>query len=293
MGLLSNIEHSVENGLSSFGHTVVEDCKTLEHDVVNSARVGEVLLEGAWDYTKEHPGEVAKTLAIAAGVGVATALVSPLLPAIAVVGVCGAVGAVGTAALAVNTANSFKDCWSDMKIVWDADHHSREEVSAAEKSVEQHTGAAVTNLALLPVTFLVGNAAGNAAMGMFAGSEAATAAAALSGATAGTEAIAASAGSDAVAATVGVEAASIGSEAASSVSAATSASAAASTECSVPAAVVGDSIPCPSIWSRIENNPIYNFFSSPYVAENDIRTLATGIGKLMSTESAAVSRHAS
>jgi hypothetical protein len=295
MGLLSNIEHSLENGLSSFGHAIVEDCKTVEPDVVNSARVGEVLLEGAWDYTKEHPGEVAKTLAIAAGVGVATALVSPLLPAIAVVGVCGAVGAVGTAALAVDTATSFKDCWSDMKIVWDADHHSKEEVSAAEKSVEQHTGAAVTNLALLPVTFLVGNAAGNAAMGMFAGSEAATAAAASSGATAGTEVIAASAGSDAVAATVGSEAvaASMGSEAASSVSAATSAGAAASTECSVSAAAVGDSIPCPSIWTRIEGNPVYNFFSSPYVAENDIRSLATGIGKLMSTESAAVSRHAS
>ncbi len=240
MGFLSNIEHSVEHGLSSLGHHVVDECVSLEHDVVNTARVGEVMLEGAWDYTKTHPGQVATTLAIAAGVGIGSALATPFLPAIAVVGVCTTLGAIGTAALAVNTASSVKDCWSDVEIVWDADHHSKGEVAAAKKSVEAHTGEAVTNLALLPVTFYVGNAAGNASL---AGAEAAS-----------------------------------------------STGAALSTGCSVVTAA-GESLPCPSIWTRIEANPVYNFLSSPYVAESDVKSLVGQLGRMLTSEATAT-RHA-
>jgi hypothetical protein len=259
MGFLSNIENSVENGLSNFGHAVASDFGTVEHDVANSFRVGEVLAKGAWDYTAAHPGEVAESLAIAAGVGIVSGALTPLLPALAVVGVCATLGAVGVAAMGIKTVDSFKQAWPDLEVVWDADHHSKAEVARAEKKVEDCTGSSMTDLALLPVTFIVGNAAGNY----------------------GTQAVLAATSSE-----VAGAAGATGAEAAI----ASDATAGCATTSNAIGADCADSLPSPSLWMKIENNPIYNFFSSPYAARSDFETLINGTTRFAST-GAGASRH--
>jgi hypothetical protein len=264
MSIFSRIEHSVEHGLSDFGHGVANEFSTIEHDIVNSARVGEVLAKGAWDYTVAHPGDVAKTLVIAAGVGLVSGALTPLLPAVAIVGVCATLGVVGTAAMGIQTFDSFKKAMPDLEIVWDADHHSKAEVAAAEKNVERDTGSAVTNLALLPATFLLGNYTGNL----------------------GTQAVlAASAGGEIAATSAVVTEAAVTAEAASGCATATATDAAVAADCPT-------SLPNVDFWTRVENNPVFGFFSSPYVEGSDIKTFATGLSRIASTGSGAA-RHES
>ncbi|HEY9677268.1 MAG TPA: hypothetical protein V6C76_04640 [Drouetiella sp.] len=236
MSFLTNLEHSAESKLSDYGHLIGDDFQKAEHEVANAARVTEVLAKGAWDYTKEHPADVAKTIAIAAGVGIVTGALTPLLPAVAVVGVTAGLGAIGTAALGIKTYEAAKSAMLDLDIVWNADFHSKEDVAQAEKHVEEKTGQAVTNLALLPVTFIVGNAAGNL----------------------GTKAL------------VSAASATEGTLAPLSISDSGS-------ECALETSAASE--PCVTTsngdgWSKMMNNPVFNFFSSSYVAKSDLRTVA-------------------
>ncbi len=191
MDWATRLDHFVENSAAAAAHEIKEDFSAAGHDVVNAARVGAVLAEGAYDYSVNHPVELAKTAVITIGtgalVGAAMALLPESLVLGAAVGIGGAaLGAVGLTSMGVQTYDAFKESWPELKIVWDADHHTGTTVGIAEDVVKEKTGAVVANDTLLLPCFFLGNIAGNlGADAALAGKAATAAEAAVEGTTGG------------------------------------------------------------------------------------------------------------
>lgn len=296
MGFFTNLEHSVENGVADIGHGISDVASTIGHDVVNSARVGETLAEGAWDYAIQNPGEIAKTVAIAAGTGLAIGAATVFFPECAILGasltVAGAVaGGVGLTAMGIQTYDSFKQAAPDLEIIWDADHHSKAQVDAAENAVKQSTGGAMANLALVLPTFWLGNVAGNlgadASKAMFAVGDAPTIAAA------------ATASGDAAAGGVPTVAAASSVDSSTAVQAASMSNATAAAGDSASTAAAGDAAkpgfdlwsylnhnPLQNrtdLWTRVNNNNAYAFEANYWLAKSDLMAVAS-LGRRLAPE---------
>ena len=268
MGLFSEFEHSAEKKLSSIEHSTLNTLSVVEHSVENSARVAETLAEGAWDYTKTHPKEVAKTAAIAVGTGALVGAAMALLPEVAivgaVVGVGGAVlGAVGLTSMGVQTYDAFKKSMPNLKIVYHADEHSTAQVNQAKQNLEKDTGAVVTNAVLLVPSFVLGNIAGN--LGADAG-------------LAGKAAMLSSTG----AGESGVATAALATETAVNAGTATAASdvvasdAAASNAPGVWQFINHnplEDIQNPNLWMRLNNNNVFSFESNYWLEKADIAVM--------------------
>lgn len=308
MSLASELENSAARESSNLGDGPSNGFATVEHDIVNAARVGATLAEGAWDYTVHNPGYVAKTAAITVGTGVLVGAAMALLPESAVVGAVvgvsgAALGGIGFASMGIQTYDAFKESLSGLHIVWDADHHSQEEVDSAERLVEANTGGAMANIALLLPCFVLGNVAGNLGANATLAGEAAWAAGATTGSeVAATSAVAAEV-SDAAGTALATDAPGAAPTGAPAVApppvpfTGQAAGAAAAT-----ARVEGqnlwtflnhnplDDIPHPTAWMRLNNNNAFGFEANYWVEKGDIDAVSSLPGRFTAAEATTIRR---
>jgi len=259
----------------------------IEHDVSAAVRVGEVLARGAWDYALEHPGEIVKTAAITVGTGVLVGGAMALFPESVIVGAVvgiggGVLGAAGLTSMGLQTYHGFKEAWPDLEIVADGDHYTKAQVAAAEKAVEEKTGAVVANAALLVPGIVAGSIAGNLGADLIVAAQ-------------GTDVLAAAA-----AGTVGAAAADAVCPLAEVETAAAVAEESAACGCRTAALVETDpimalwnflkynpldQIPKPNFWMRLNNSDAFTVESNYWLAKADIDAL-----KLISTGTSEVPR---
>jgi hypothetical protein len=308
MSLASELENFAAKGSSNFGDGPSSGFTTVEHDIVNAARVGETLAKGAWDYTIHNPGYVAKTAAITVGTGVLVGAAMALLPESAVVGAVvgvsgAALGGIGFASMGIQTYDAFKESLPGLHIVWDADHHSPAEVDSAKRLVEANTGGAMANIALLLPCFVVGNVAGNLGANATLASKAAWAAGATTGSEVAATSAAAAEASDAAVTALAADAPG---------AALTDAPAVAPHPVQFTGRAVGaaaasarveghslwtflnhnplDDIPHPTAWMRLNNNNAFGFEANYWVEKGDIEAVSSLPGRFTTAEATTI-RH--
>jgi hypothetical protein len=281
MNWLSKVDHFVEDSVAATVNTAEAGLQREWNDIRSDARVTATVAEGAYEFAIHNPGYVAKSAAIALGTGALVGVAMAALPEVAavgaVVGVAGiALGAIGATSLGVQTYDAFKSAMPDLKIVYDADHHSAAEVKAAEQAVEAKTGEAVANVGLLVPTYFLGNFAGNlGADAVLAGRGSAALAAAADGTDEAMAAVAADSG----------------------VNAATSAGAADMAE-SCPAPQTStlsnlwnflnhnplEELPHPNSWMRLNNSTWFGVESNYWVERADLRAVGSLPFRLLPSE---------